>query len=89
MEMSNSFLIMRFDNDVYYNYLLLTTFQPSIQALIYNLTCLLRVYLKKGPLTFSYFVTLNYEIFSVFPLLPFIVKLDKELTCHRGSFLHK
>ena len=45
MEMSNSFLIMRFDNDVYYNYLLLTTFQPSIQALIYNLTFAFCVYI--------------------------------------------
>ena len=45
MEMSNSFLIMRFDNDVYYNYLQLTTFQPSIQALIYNLTFAFCVYI--------------------------------------------
>ena len=29
MKMSNSFLIMRFDNDVYYNYLQLTTFHSS------------------------------------------------------------
>ena len=48
----NSFLIMRFDNYVYYNYLLLTTFQPSIQAHINNLTFAFCVYLKRGLLNF-------------------------------------
>ena len=75
----------------------LTRVPPSIQALpilphFFNLMTLTR-YSLKGPLIDSHYVTENYEIISVFPLLTLLLSsLTKGLTaadCHRGYFLYK